>query len=730
MIETQREAFLKEGFTEAQIEEIDKGMNSNIPFELYANKSLMSQQMYQIRLGLENGVDMAPYVDPEYNWFQLEEIRLGLEEKLDVSKYDFKDLNSRKMHQMRRGLEEGMDLSDFLKFEDDVMKEIRHALMDKIDIINFAESGYDAGQLVHIRTAIKEGLDIQQYLTVEFRGVTVSEIVQGLRDNVDVEVYAKPCYTWAQMEQIRLGLLSQIDVSYYTSPLYDRYQMKEIRLGLEEGLEVDEYTSLMYPAADMRRIRKELSELGRTKDASENSEGETIQDENADKITVTISNDKMTAYIRVARHAFGQITRKDILRTLRYAKITQNIDPRMVDNLLAGKHLGETVQIAIGKYPVDGENGWYEYFFDTSRKRMPKILDDGSVDFQNIDWYSEVKKDQKLAYYHSAGKGEPGHTVTGDRIAPKRGKELPALRGKGFYTSQDKKTYFASTDGRVEVVGNKLEVSQIVLLQDVNMSTGNIRFDGNINITGNVSNGVTIEAGGDVIIGGFVENCNIIAGGDVIIKKGANLNGTGCIVAGGTIEAKFFETAKVRAGVSIKAGYVLNSDLYCDGTIDVLGKKGLILGGTVFAAKEIRVTNLGNELGVRTIVKLGVSDEMRKTKRDIDNKLLDLENKLIVLNKGQRDFQDKYPAEIRNAMEMYIQIENALYTLGLEKNELLEAQTKIMQKIANTADASVMINGTLYDNILFDIDDKKVLSTRSKNVMVKKVNERAVIIGN
>ena len=730
MIETQREAFLKEGFTEAQIEEIDKGMNSNIPFELYANKSLMSQQMYQIRLGLENGVDMAPYVDPEYNWFQLEEIRIGLEKKLDVSKYSFKTLDSKKMHQMRRGLEEGMDLSDFLKFDDEVMREIRRALMDKIDIINFAENGYDAGQLVHIRTAIKEGLDIQQYLTVEFRGVSISEILQGLRDNVDVEVYAKPCYTWAQMEQLRLGLMSQIDVSYYASPLYDRYQMQEIRLGLEEGLEVDEYTSLMYPAADMRRIRKELSENGRTKDAIANENGETVKDENADKISVTFSPDKMTAFIRVSRSAFGDIARKDILRTLRYAGVTQNIDPRMLDNLLAGKHLGETVKIATGKRPVDGENGYYEYFFDTNRKRTPKVLDDGSVDFQNIDWYVQVKQDQKLAYYHSAGKGEAGHTVKGDRIAPKRGKELPPLKGKGFYTSQDKKTYFATTEGRVAIVGNKLEVSQNVILKDVNMSTGNIRFDGNINISGNVSNGVIVEASGDVIVEGFVENCTIIAGGDVILKKGVNLGGVGRIVAGGNVEAKFFEASNVKAGVSIRANYVLNSNLYSDGTITIAGRKGLILGGTIFAAKDINVTSIGNELGVRSIVKLGVSEEMRKTKRDIDNKLMDLENKLTVLKKGQRDFQDKYPAEIRNAMEMYIQIENALYTLGLEKNELLEAQTKIMQKIANTGDASITVSGTLYENILFDIDDKKVLSVRSKNVMVKKVNERAVIIGN
>lgn len=732
MTQAQRETFLEEGFTEAQIEEIDLGMTSGVPIEVYANKQLMPQQMYQLRLGLEQGLDMLPYADPEYDFFQLEEIRIGLSEGLYVKKYDSKDMDSKKMHQMRRGLEEGMDLSDFLKFPDDVMREIRHGLVNKVDLTTFAEAGYDAGQLVQIGAAISEGLDIEQYLSLDFRGVSVSEIVQGLRDNVDVEIYAKPCYTWSQMEQIRLGLLSQIDVSYYASPLYDRYQMEEIRLGLEEGLEVTEYTSLMYPAADMRRIREELSAslyIASTEEGEEDPEAKE-KDKNEGKIDVTVSPDQMTAFIKIARFAFGTITRKDIMRSLRYMGITQNIDPRMVDNLLAGKHLGERVQIATGKFPVNGEDAYYEYFFDTNKKRTPKILPDGSVDFQNIDYYTEVKRNQKLAYYHAAGKGEAGHTVTGKRIPPKRGRELPAIRGKGFYVLPDKKTYISDLDGRVTLTGLKLEVSQVVMLADVNMSTGNIRFDGNINVTGSVSNGVIIQAGGDVVIDGFVENCTIIAGGDIIMKKGVNGGGTGSLRAGGAIEGKFFESVKVRAGKSIKANYVLNSDIYSNGMVEVMGSKGLILGGSVFAAKDITATNVGSDVGVRTIIKMGVSDELRKKQRTVEGKLQDLENKLLVLNKGERDFKDKYPAEIRNAMEMFIKIENAIYTLQKEKAELKEEQEAITKQIASTAEAKLTVKGTLFENILVDIDGKKIVSTRSKNVVVQKINDRLGIYNN
>ncbi|MCR4851600.1 MAG: FapA family protein [Lachnospiraceae bacterium] len=724
----QRDIYLQEGFTSAQIDEIEAGVADGVNTVVYAKKELMPQQMYQLRLGLVHGVDIHKYADPEYDWFQLEEIRLGLEEGLDVSKYDSVELPSTKMHQMRRGLQNDMDLTDFLKYRADIMREIRKGLVSHVDLLSYVEEGYHADQLEVMREAAEEGLDIFSYVDIDLQAVAIEEIVEGLRLNLDVEIYAKTCYTWMQMEELRLGLMSGVDTSYYSSPLYNRRQMKEIRLGLEDGLEVTEYNSLMYPSPEMRRIRKSLLDdkalgKGRLKD-----EGES--EPNKLGISVDISSDDMTAYIVVSAASYGQITKKDIMRELRFANVTKNIDMRLVDDFLAGRHLGERMPIAIGQVPVDGQDGYYEYFFNTTIDRTPKLLPDGSVDFQNTDWYEHVKRGQKLAYYHAAGKGEPGSSVTGTPIPPKRGKELPPLRVKGVLVSEDKRTYTADCDGRVELQGNMLEVSKILQLKDVNKATGNVSFDGNVLISGTVSNGVMINAGGDVIIDGFVEMCYIRAKGDVILRKGVNGGGKGAINAGGSIEGQFFESVRVTAEKSITVNYCLNSDIYAGDSITVFGKKGLILGGTVFAARDIKVGNVGNEMDVRSIIKLGVSDKVKDEQRRVDSQLFDIENKLKVLEKGQRDFQAKFPAEIRNAMEMYIKIENALYTINLEKQELLARKNEIMRQIANTADAMMTVTGNLYGNILIEIDSKRIVSTRATNVTVKRVDNRVGIFQN
>lgn len=723
--------YKSEGFTDAQIEEISQGMEAGLNIAVYAKKELMPQSMYQIRLGMIQGFDMDQYADPKYDWFQLEEIRTGLEQGLKVEVYHSPEISPDKMQQMRLGLEDHMDLSDFLKYSADVMREARLCLLGHIDVIKFLEQGYDGDQLKIIRGAIEKGLDIQRYIKPEFRDVSIDEIAIGLENGIDVEAYAKPCYGWGQMEQLRLGLESQVDISYYSSPLYDRYQMLEIRLGLEQGVAVNEYTSLMYPAYVMHQIRENLVNgfyaVGDNEDASDE---EKSSDANRDGITVSISPDNMTAYIVVDRASFGRIGRKEILRSLRVKGVTQNIDPRMVDNLLSGKHLGEKVQIAVGKAPVNGEDGYYEFFFNTSRVRKPVILPDGSADFKNSLAVDRVKRGDSLAYYHSAGKGEDGHTVTGLRIPSKKGKEMPLLRGKGFMVKDDKKTYVAGVDGKVDLRGNTLEVSQVLNLRDVNQSVGNVSFDGDVLIAGTVSDGVVIEAGGDVIVDGFVENATISATGDVILKQGMNGNGVASIRAGRSVQGKFFEGVSIRAGEQIRSNYVLHCDLYCNDTITIFGKKGLILGGTTFATREIKAANVGNEVGVRTAIRMGISDELREKQKKVDYAIRDLDNKLLILKKGQRDFQDKYPTAIRNTMEVYIKIENALFTVNQERDELLAQKDAIMKEMMATSETQMVVSNILYDNVIIDIDGKKLLSTRSKNVTVKCMDNRVGIFKN
>ena len=729
MTEQQRQFFKKGGFSDNQIDEIAAGMEKKLPVSIYAIKTLRPQQMYQIRLGLEGGFDMHSYATGEYDWFQLEEIRLGLENDVDVSKYDDANISSRKMRQIRKGLENKMDLTEYLEYDAEVIRQIRRSKLYHLDILSFVSQGYDADQLEQIVDALKDGLDIYQYVNIDFPGASIREMAEGLRQNADVELYARNIYSWTQMREIRLGMIAQLDISFYMSHLYDRYQMEQIRLGLEEGLEVQEYALHKYTANEMERQRLEMLEL--VNNGGYDKE-EIVEDlpEGEENIAISISTDDMLAFIKVNPAFAARLTRKDIYRSLRHKDVEHNINAKIVDELLAGKHIGEKVIIAQGRQPENGADGWYEFFFDSDKNKGPKILPDGSVDYQNADKYEEVKAGQKLAYYHAASKGIEGRSVTNKRKPAVKGKDLLKLKGKGFILASDKKTYISTLTGSVTVKDNYMEVSPVVMLQDVNPVTGNVRFEGNVQIAGDVSGGVLVESDGDVTIEGFVEDSTIKAKGNVIIKKGINGGGVGYIEAGGDVTGKFFESVTIIAGGEVKGNYALNSTIESNDTVTIAGAKGVILGGSVFASKLVLAANVGNDLEVPTEIKLGISDKIRAKLRRLDGELAERKTKLDVLTKSQDDFRNKYSEDERNAMDIYIKIKNAIYTLELERGKLSEAKQSIMDMIAKNTDPKLVVTGDLFDNVSIEIDGTKIMSTMSKNVSVYKTNNRVAIYKN
>lgn len=75
------------GFYDSQLEEIQKGINEQLPVERYAKDCYNWKQMYELRLGLQEKIDISVYENPLYSAEQMKEIRMGLENNLDVASY-------------------------------------------------------------------------------------------------------------------------------------------------------------------------------------------------------------------------------------------------------------------------------------------------------------------------------------------------------------------------------------------------------------------------------------------------------------------------------------------------------------------------------------------------------------------------------------------------------------------------------------------------------------------
>jgi uncharacterized protein (DUF342 family) len=725
---------LKEGFNQNQVDEIIEGQNEGFDVTVYAKKYFYAVQMREIRLGLEDGIDVSQYAKQEYDWFQMQEIRMGLVNKVNVSAYNNPAITYDRMRQVRLGLEQGVNLAKYVKLDAGILEQLRKAYAGKINILEYIKAGYSPDQLEEIRTSLEKGLDINKYITPELRGMAIRQIWEGLEDGLDVSVYARVDYDWRQMEEIKFGLENRVDVSWYTNTLYSWRQMRQIRLGLEAGIDVSVYKTLMYTPREMEKRRILLEKYASDPLHAILRENDKKQTKKTifDDFKLEISKDGMEAFIHPRLPAL-KLKREEMQKAMREYSISRGIDNNALKKLEEGEGGKEPVRIAEGKPAREGEEGWYEYFFRTSVARTHKILEDGSVDYREVEWYETVKKDQKLAFYHDATDGTDGFTVTGSVIPGKRGREKKILIGHGFHVLEDGKTYISDLDGMINLEEERMEVSSVLVVPEVTLATGNVNFDGSVHVLGDVLSGTKIQASENVIVDGYVENATIECGGDVLMRKGMNArhaSGKSGYVYARNVMGGFFELAKIHAESDIRADYCMNCELYSEGKIIITGATGSIMGGLSIAVRGIRADNIGNSAGIATKIRLGVNEGIINNQKEVQTQINGVNQELKILRNAYSEFTGKYKAEERNNNQMFLKVENAIYTKELELEELQNKKSEMEAEAKMLREVGIRVHEKLYEGVDIEINGAHWRSKEMENVSMKNVRGRILVNSN
>ena len=332
---------------------------------------------------------------------------------------------------------------------------------------------------------------------------------------------------------------------------------------------------------------------------------------------VKFSPDNMAAYLFLGTPGENQMYDVDsILDYLIEQGVSAGMIRSNVEAMVSKRIYLREVKVAEGTPPTDGRDGYYEFKFSTNTKRNPIIRSDGSVDYQSMSEIENVSADSVLAVYHPALKGTPGIDIRGNVMKPKPARDLPILRGKGMKRSEDGNVYTAEIDGRVEYKSYKLSVKNVYEVRDdVDLIVGKIDFRGDVIIYGNVSAGVEIRATKNIVINGHVEAATLIAAGDITLKKGMQGGQKSMIMAGGNVYAEFLEFVKLKVEKDLHANVIMNCDIEAGGRVLVAGKKGIIMGGTMYAVEGVESANIGNDVALKTIVRVGLSEELQMKER-------------------------------------------------------------------------------------------------------------------
>ena len=351
------------------------------------------------------------------------------------------------------------------------------------------------------------------------------------------------------------------------------------------------------------------------------------------EISVLVSRDRMEAFLQIDLPEGALRPDVDtVMERVDKAGVMFGFMPESID--LAVRQPGLRVLCAKGQFPENAQDASIEYKVDLENRGKPAETVDGGVDFKNLGLYINVEKGQVLAIKHPPTKGVEGFDVCGNSIPPKPGKDLLLHPGANVQIEDDTKLV-AAVAGTVLLTGGKLSVSPVLNIKsDVDLSTGNIDFAGDVVINGSVQEGFSVKAGGNVDIAGMVSGGNV-QGCNVTIRQGILGLNKGVVAATGTVVAKFVENAKVTADQDILISDVLlHSHLSAGKKVRVEGKRGQIVGGVISAGDEILVKSAGSSSATPTELQAGVNPKLREAYLAMRKELKAAEASLDQLQKG------------------------------------------------------------------------------------------------
>lgn len=426
----------------------------------------------------------------------------------------------------------------------------------------------------------------------------------------------------------------------------------------------------------------------------------------------------MAAYLTATRALGGAaLTAEQIRQALAESRVVFGILEEAIDQAVA---VGEASKklVAQGRKVVHGENGRLKSLIEMVKERRPRLDERDNANYRDFGDIATVREGDRLMQIIPPSMGEDGENVLGELIPAKPGKHVVfAAHLKGAEVDPGTPTFLiAKISGQPVLSSKGMMVEPTINLRAVDLTTGNVNFEGSINIAGDVRAGMVIRASGDIHVGGMVEAAALEAGGDVVVKGGIIGQGSvsdpsGSSIArvrcGASCHAYFIENARVDAGDSIIVDrLVRQSELAAVNKI-VVGKpgsnQGTIIGGLVAATLSVQARTIGSQAGIKTQVRVGTTPSM-KEKLTLATSQLQAKAKKLEEVVKLLGFIESQPTRVRPETQ---QKAESTRVLLLQENEQAQQEMDTLSLALDLAsDAKVVVERTVFENVHVEIGNK------------------------
>ncbi len=442
------------------------------------------------------------------------------------------------------------------------------------------------------------------------------------------------------------------------------------------------------------------------------------------ELKVSLSADKMTATIS-ASPAVGTgapPSLEEANRLIALAGVTNGIDAEAVRSVVDKCREGDSVAgalIALGKAPKNAGETKLKWLIKLATGEAVTIDESGKANYRNQNKMTSAKEGDILAEIRKiGGDSEDGWNVCGATIPAKKVTPLNIDVGANIKEETDENGdifLIAGKSGRVIFEKNRLEIQEALNIKgDVDFSSGNIKFSGDINIKGNVKSGFFVMAGGDIKIGMNSEMSLLSSEKSIAVAQGVKGGGKAILRAKENIQLSFAERATLLAveNISVKNA-IFSCRVKCNGRLKLFSEKGYLVGGRIQAREGIEAQNIGSLSGSKTEVSFGqdylISDRIETEEREIAK----LKERLIKIESEMRQ------AEIDEDKKV-------LKNLRLEKVKIMKIMEKrslrvftLKERFEEHFPGEVLIRGEVFPGVVFESHGRTLeINQKDKGVKI------------
>ncbi|RCU49956.1 DUF342 domain-containing protein [Corallincola holothuriorum] len=474
------------------------------------------------------------------------------------------------------------------------------------------------------------------------------------------------------------------------------------------------------------------------------------------QIRVVVSDDQMMAGIEVIG-AFGG--KQLDLEALQYALAANSVTFGIHEKKLAkiATHLqslapGDVFQgvVANGTPPKAGSDGVIKQLARTAKDRIlrPKEKEDGTVDMRDLGDLVTVAEGTPLMERVPATEGASGTDVCGKPIPPEPGKQPALSSGSGTrFNPANPHLLESSREGVPVEIENGMMVDDVLVVNQVNVTTGHVRFKGSVIIEGDVGEGMVVESGGDITVGGGVSSATLDAAGSITISKGIigrpidhdeidsgsnHADSMNChITAKLDVAANFAQYAAINTGRNITlTRQASHCDIRCLHTLTLGSEdnpRGRLLGGVAKVGEQVKAGEIGTAAGAKTeidmsilfvVMKQQMQESSRALKRSAEN-VIEAASQIKQLKKAEKP---ELLPELKNAV--------ARYKSSKKENAELQQEVEHYRKEVLRLQKSCQVSAAskLHSRLTVQFGKQRVTSERDYGPSIIKMTDEGLQI--